>query len=108
MRGMAAGTEVAGMLLAKSTDPAAGIMAMESTALVSSIMTVSAAIGSIITRTGQSTMNGTGTANSNDTPIPHVDVYTYANVEKATADCLIMVPPGTFPTYPYVFKHIYR
>ena len=73
MRGMAAGTEVAGMLLAKSTDPAAGIMAMESTALVSSIMTVSAAIGSIITRTGQSTMNGTGTEISNNTMcIPNI------------------------------------
>ena len=57
--GPAAGTEVAGTLLAKSTDSAAWIMTMERTALVSAIMADSAAIGSGIRRTGQSTVNGT-------------------------------------------------
>ena len=53
------GTEVAGMLVANGMDLAAVIMTMEGTTLVSSIMADSAAIGSIITRTGQSTLNRT-------------------------------------------------
>ena len=57
----ATGTEVAGTLLAKSTDSTAGIGTMESTALVSTIMAESAAIGSRITRTGQSAVNVTST-----------------------------------------------
>ncbi len=59
MWGPAAGTDVARTLLANCTDSAAGIMTMEGTALVSGIMAGSAAIGSGITRTGQSAVNGT-------------------------------------------------
>ena len=55
----ATGTEVAGVLVAKSRDLAAGIVTMERTGLVSSIMAECAAIGSGITRTGQSTVNMT-------------------------------------------------
>ena len=56
---MAAGTEVAGTLLSNSTDSAAWILTVEGTTLVSLIMAEYAAIGSIITRTGQSTVNMT-------------------------------------------------
>ena len=55
----AGGTEVAGMLMENSMDSAAGIMTVEGTTLVSTIMADSAAIGSGIDRTGQSTMNRT-------------------------------------------------
>ena len=59
MRGTASGTEVALMMMANRMVFVAGIMTMEGTALVSTIITVGAAIGSRITRTGQSTMNVT-------------------------------------------------
>ncbi len=55
----AAGTEVGRMVVAVCMDSVALIGRMEGTALVSSIMTVPAAIGSCITRTGQSTVNMT-------------------------------------------------
>ena len=55
----ASGTEVAMTLIAKSMDFPAGIMTMESTKLVSTIMADGAAIGSIMTRTGQSALKGT-------------------------------------------------
>jgi len=47
------------MMVANRMVFVAGIMTMEGTGLVSTIMTVGAAIGSGITRTGQSTVNGT-------------------------------------------------
>ena len=47
------------MVMAVCMDSIAGIGRMESTTLVSSIMAVTAAIGSGITRTGQSRVNGT-------------------------------------------------
>ena len=54
---MATGTEVAETLLANSTDSAAMILTMEGTAFVSAIMAQTAAIGSVITRTGQSAVH---------------------------------------------------
>ncbi len=59
MWGRATGTDVARTLLANGTDSAAGIMTMECTTLVSSIMADGAAIGSGITRTGQSAVKVT-------------------------------------------------
>ena len=59
MRGTAGGTEVALMMMAKRMVFVAGMMPVDCTRLVSTIMTYSAAIGSGITRTGQSAMNGT-------------------------------------------------
>ena len=53
------GTEVGRMVMAVSMDSVAWIGRMESTTFVRTIMAVSAAIGSCITRTGQSSMNGT-------------------------------------------------
>ena len=59
------GTEVGGMVMAVSMDSIAWIWRIvhtplkESTSLVRTIMAVGAAIGSIITRTGQSSGNGT-------------------------------------------------
>ena len=53
------GTEVGRMVMAVGMDSVAWIGRMESTALVSTIITVCAAIGSGITRTGQSSVNGT-------------------------------------------------
>ena len=47
------------MMMANGMVFVAGIMTMEGTTLVSTIMTDCAAIGSGITRTGQSTLNGT-------------------------------------------------
>ena len=58
-RGTAAGTEVALMMMANGMVFVARIMTVECTALVSTIITDGAAIGSCITRTGQSTVNGT-------------------------------------------------
>ena len=52
MHTAAAGTEVALMMMANRMVFVAGIMTMEGTALVSTIITVGAAIGSRITRTG--------------------------------------------------------
>ena len=57
--GTATGTEVAMMMVANGMVFVAMILTMEGTGLVSTIMTDGAAIGSIITRTGQSSMNGT-------------------------------------------------
>ena len=54
-----AGTEVGRMVMAVSMDSFAMIMRMESTSLVSSIMAVTAAMGSCITRTGQSRVKWT-------------------------------------------------
>ena len=54
-----AGTEVGRMVMAVRMDSVAGIGRMESTTLVRSIMAETAAIGSGITRTGQSSLNGT-------------------------------------------------
>ena len=53
------GTEVGRMVMAVGMDSVAGIWRMESTTLVRSIMAVAAAIGSRITRTGQSSVKGT-------------------------------------------------
>ena len=55
----ATGTEVAMMMVANGMVFVAMMVTMESTSLVSTIMTERAAIGSCITRTGQSAMNGT-------------------------------------------------
>ena len=57
--GTSAGTEVALMMVANGMVFVALIVSMEGTSLVSAIMADSAAIGSIITRTGQSTVNMT-------------------------------------------------
>ena len=59
MRGTAGGTEVALMMVANRMVFVAGIMTVDGTTLVSTIITVGAAIGSCITRTGQSAMNRT-------------------------------------------------
>ena len=59
MRGPATGTEVALMMMANRMVFVAGMMTMDGTSLVSTIITVSAAIGSCITTTGQSTVNMT-------------------------------------------------
>ena len=53
------GTEVGRMVMAVSMDSFAGMGRMESTTLVRRIMAVTAAIGSCITRTGQSSVKGT-------------------------------------------------
>ena len=56
--GNPSGTEVAETMLANNTDSAAGILTMEKvTGLVSSFMAETAAIGSAIARTGQSSAN---------------------------------------------------
>ena len=54
-----AGTDVGRMVMAVGMDSIAWIGRLDATTLVSTIMAFSAAIGSGITRTGQSTMNGT-------------------------------------------------
>ena len=59
MTGIAGGTEVALMMVANSMVFVARMMTVDGTTLVITIMTVRAAIGSGITRTGQSTGNGT-------------------------------------------------
>ena len=53
-----AGTEVGRMVMAVRMDSIAWIGRMECTALLSTMMAESAAMGSIITRTGQSRMKG--------------------------------------------------
>ena len=53
------GTEVGRMVMAVGMDSFAGIGRMESTTLVRTIMAVTAAIGSCITRTGQSSVKRT-------------------------------------------------
>ena len=55
-------------LMANGMDFPALIMTVEGTALVSTIMTVSAAIGSGITRTGQSTVKMTAKEGSTRVP----------------------------------------
>ena len=54
-----AGTEVGRMVMAVGMDSVARIMRMESTGFVRGIMAVTAAMGSCITRTGQSSVNMT-------------------------------------------------
>ena len=59
MMGAATGTEVALMMMANGMVLVAGMMIKDGTSLVSAIITVGAAIGSRIARTGQSCVNRT-------------------------------------------------